>query len=108
MSEQEGATPPAEAAPERPPLEQMQRGRVVRRPKYAVFIALGVLVGLVVAGVLTLIAPPPDPTLPPERLYSDQQVLGYTSAVLAPIGGLLGAGVAVLLDRRGRSSAPKK
>lgn len=102
MSEQEGTASPAGAPPERPPLEQMQRGRVVRRPKYAVFIALGVLVGLLAAGMFTLLAPPPDPTLPPERLYSDQQVLGYTSALLGPIGGLLGAGVAVLLDRRGR------
>jgi hypothetical protein len=101
VSEQDG-TPPADAAAERPPLEQMQRGRVVRRPKYAVFIALGVLVGLLAAGLFTLLAPPPDPTVAPERLYSDQQVLGYTSVVLGPLGGLLGAGTAVLLDRRGR------
>ncbi len=103
MSESDSTAPV-----ERPPLEEMQRGRVVRRPKYAVFVALGVLAGLLAAGLFTLLAPPPDPTLPPERLYSDQQVLGYTSVVLGPIGGMLGAGVAVLLDRRGRPRARRR
>ena len=85
--------------PEQPPVEEMPRFRRTRRPKYAVFIGLGVVVGVLVAGVVTFLAPlEPDPVTGEE--YSVGKVLAYTSLVLALVGGLLGGLVAVLLDRR--------
>ncbi len=85
--------------PEQPPVEEMPRFRRTRRPKYPVFIALGVVVGVLVAGVVTFLTPfEPDPVTGEE--YSVGKVLAYTSLVLALVGGLLGGLVAVLLDRR--------
>ncbi len=88
------------ARPEQPPVEEMPRFRRTRRPKYPVFIALGVVVGVLVAGVVTFLTPvEPDPSVTGEE-FSVGKVLAYTSLVLALVGGLLGGLVAVLLDRR--------
>ncbi len=79
----------------------MQRVRRTRTPKYPVFIGLGVVLGVAVAGVVTLLTPlAPDPVTGQE--YSFGQVLGYLSLVLALVGGLIGGLVAVLIDRRRR------
>jgi len=86
---------------EQPPVEEMARVRRTRVPKYPVFIGLGVVLGVLVAGAVTLLTPlDPDPVT--GQQYSYGKVLGYTSIVLALVGGLLGGGVAVLLDRRRR------
>lgn len=78
---------------ERPPVEQMTRARRTRSPKYAVFIGLGVLVGVLVAGAATF-------ALPVTESYGYGAVLAYTALVLGLVGGLVGGLVAVLLDRR--------
>lgn len=91
----------AAEGPERPPVEAMPRFRRTRTPKYPVFIGLGVVLGVVVAGVVTLLTPlDADPVT--GQQYSLGKVLGYLSLVLALVGGLLGGLVAVLLDRRRR------
>ncbi len=91
---------PAEG-PERPPVEQMPRYRRTSAPKYPVFIGLGIVLGVLVAGVVTLLTPlEPDPVT--GQQYSVGKVLGYLSLVLALVGGMLGGVIAVLLDRRRR------
>jgi len=79
---------------ERPPVEQMARARRTRSPRYGVFIGVGVLLGVLAAGIATFALPVTDD-------YGYGTVLGYTSLVLGLAGGLLGGLVAVLLDRRG-------
>ena len=78
---------------EQPPAERMTQVRRTRSPKYGVFIGLGVLVGVIAAGIATF-------TLPVTEDYGYGTVLGYTALVLGLTGGLLGGLVAVLLDRR--------
>jgi hypothetical protein len=87
-----GSEQPAQPA-QRPPVEQMTRVRRTRSPKWGVFIGLGVLVGVLVAGAATFALPVTDE-------YGYGTVLAYTALVLALVGGLLGGVVALLLDRR--------
>lgn len=65
--------------------------RVRRSPRIGVFLVLGVLLGVLVAVVATLLTPA-DPR------YSTGQVLGYLVLLVAPVGAVLGAGVAIALD----------
>lgn len=75
---------------------------VIRRvPRIEVFLALGALVGLLLALILTF-AFPGQPAANGEQQYSDGQVFGFLALFLVPIGvglfGLLGS----FLGRRGR------
>jgi hypothetical protein len=79
---------------EQPPVEDMTRVRRTRSPKYGVFMGVGVLLGVLAAGIATFALPVTDD-------YGYGTVLGYTAVVLGLVGGLLGGLVAVLLDRRG-------
>ncbi|HZI97197.1 MAG TPA: hypothetical protein VFD41_06685 [Actinomycetales bacterium] len=76
-------------------LTQAPRGRARRAPRYGPFVASGALVGFVVAAVLAVV-------LPPVADHGTGAVLGYLGLVLALVGGLVGAAVAVVLDRRAR------
>ncbi|HZI98604.1 MAG TPA: hypothetical protein VFD41_13875 [Actinomycetales bacterium] len=76
-------------------LTRARRGRVRRAPRYVPFVASGALAGLAVAAVLAVV-------LPPAEGHDTGAVLGYLGLVLALVGGLVGAAVAVLLDRRAR------
>ncbi len=78
---------------EPPPIDEMVQVRRRRAPRYPVFIALGAVVGALVAVVLTY-------SLPATEQYGYQAVVGYTALTLGLVGGLLGGGIAVLLDRR--------
>jgi len=62
-------------------------------PRYRVFIGVGILIGVVAASVVTSV-------FADTSEYEASSVLGYTAVLLALVGGLLGGGVAVLLDRR--------
>jgi predicted phage tail protein len=79
------------------PSEQQRAAavRVHRRsaPRYRVFIGLGVVVGALAAVVVTS-------AFARGGEFTTGSVLGYTAVLLALVGGLLGGGVAVLLDRR--------
>jgi len=94
-------------APEAPAERPAQVLRLRRAPRYRAFVLTGVLLGLLIAVVATL-------SFPVTGDYSLRTVLGYVAAVLALVGGLLGAAVAVLVERghltrgrrRGRGRRP--
>lgn len=79
--------------------------RVRRSPRIGVFLLLGVLLGVLVAVAATLLSPA-DPR------YSAGQVLGYLVLLAAPVGAVLGAGVAIALDalstRRARTATAER
>lgn len=84
-----GRSTPSQS-PDDPPSIQ---GHYRRAPRFPVFIGLGVVVGIIVAVLLTY-------SQPPSSGYTYSQVLGYTAVAGGLIGGLLGGLVAVLLDWR--------
>jgi NhaP-type Na+/H+ or K+/H+ antiporter len=65
--------------------------RVRRSPKVGVFLTVGVLLGVVVAVLITLLTPA-------DGRYPTSQVLGFLVLLCAPIGAALAGLVAVLLD----------
>ncbi|KGM14195.1 hypothetical protein [Cellulomonas bogoriensis] len=88
-------TPPA-PGPVDPPEGEVVRGRVRRAPRYRGFVIAGVVVGLVVAVPLVLL-------WPAERTGTGiGAVLALTALTLAVLGALLGAGLALVADRRSR------
>lgn len=81
--------------------------RLRRAPRYLPFMISGGALGLVVAAVLTALSrrladPLAATTLGVGRNYSAMQVLLYLGLALVAIGGMLGAAVALLLERRRR------
>jgi hypothetical protein len=80
--------PPAGDPSDRP----VQRLRVRRAPRYETFLGTGAVLGIVVALVAGSIGPV-DPQTGRAKL------IGYLAMALILIGGLLGAGVAVALER---------
>ena len=74
------------------------------RPRYGRFIGTGVVVGVLIAIVLTVFRPH-------SAAYSGGQVVLYLGLVFALVGALLGGGVAVWLesraDRRARPTRPR-
>ena len=65
--------------------------RVRRSPRIGVFLTLGVLVGGIVAVLITLLTPA-------DGQYPTSQVLGFMVLICAPVGAALGGLVAVALD----------
>lgn len=96
-----GSTPepsPDPAPAPDPTPEELARARRVtvrRAPRFRVFLALGFLVGAVVAVVLAT-------SVEPTGRYSQGAVLGYLLAGLGGVGVLAGGLVAVVLDRTRR------
>jgi hypothetical protein len=82
--------------------EGVQYGRVRRAPRYGSFVVTGAVVGVVIALILSL-------SRPATGEFSQNSVIGYLAATLGLLGALLGAGLAVLLDRRGaRRTDPRQ
>lgn len=81
---------PATQTPEEP---TVRYGRKRRAPRYGSFVATGAVLGIVLGLGLSL-------TRPASGEFSQNSVIGYVAATLGLLGALLGAGVAVLLDRR--------
>lgn len=75
-----------------PPPEPVQV-TIRRAPKYRVFVLAGAVLGVVAGVVLTLVLGDPASRFTPST------VTGYLAAIGLLLGGLLGAGVAVLLER---------
>ncbi|MGX6451648.1 hypothetical protein [Brevibacterium paucivorans] len=69
---------------------------VRRSPRYSVFVALGVIVGFIIAGILAFL---PVDTSSLTQEYSRAAVLGILMAFLGIVGGFLGAFVALIIDR---------
>lgn len=69
---------------------------VRRSPRYSVLVALGVIVGFIIAGILAFL---PVDTSSLMQEYSRAAVLGILMAFLGIVGGFLGAFVALIIDR---------
>jgi len=80
-----------------------QRQITVRTaPKYVPFLVLGGLVGLAVAAVSAYGFPTAQSVSNPARAYDPSTVFGFLAVLFAGIGVVLGAIVALILDRVGR------
>ena len=82
-------TPPPDGAPQQPPPTPV---RLRRAPRYRAFVLTGVVAGVVLAGVLSVL-------LPGGTSPSGRSPEGYLVALLALLGGVVGAAVAVLVER---------
>jgi hypothetical protein len=86
---QPAATHPAATQPAAPEPRQV---RLRRAPRYRAFVLTGVMAGVLVALVVSrLTADAPE--------FSSGSILGYLAVILGLIGGVLGAGVAILVER---------
>ncbi|SFR89745.1 hypothetical protein SAMN04487846_0379 [Microbacterium sp. cf046] len=96
------ASPPA--SDEREPLtvveEHVETVRVRRSPKYAVFLAAGAGLGILVALILTFFFNGTGEVSPNTGLvYSQSQVFGFLALICITVGVVLGGVIALLLDR---------
>lgn len=74
---------------------------VRRVPRYGVFMAIGVILGVIAAGILTLTGSF-EPSTALDVVYPPMQVFGFLLLWTAPIGLALGGVVALILERIGR------
>lgn len=80
---------------------QTVEATVRRVPRYGVFMALGVVVGLIAAGVLTAVGSF-DESQALDVVYPPQQVFGFLLLWTVPIGIALGGVVGLILERVAR------
>ena len=73
-------------------------------PRYGVFIGLGVVLGIIVAAILTAVGSY-EPSRALDVVYPPGQVFGFALLWTVPIGIALGGGVALILDRIARKHA---
>lgn len=74
---------------------------VRRVPRYGVFMAIGVVLGIIAAGILTMVGSyEPSTTL--DVVYPPGQVFGFALLWTVPIGIALGGLVAIVLERIAR------
>jgi hypothetical protein len=80
--------------------EEEERTSVVirRAPKFSVFVAVGAVLGLVATLILTSLFPA-DPSV------GFGATVGYFALFGVPIGGIVGAAVAIVFDRRANRRA---
>jgi len=80
--------------------DHIEKVRVRRTPKYSVFIALGAALGIVAAMILTFAFDGTGDLSPNTGLvYSPGQVFGFLALACIPVGVVVGAVVALILDR---------
>ncbi len=70
-------------------------------PRYGVFMGLGVVLGVIAAGLLTF-AGSFEPSQALDVVYPPSQVFGFLLLWTVPIGLALGGVVALVLERTGR------
>jgi len=74
---------------------------VRRVPRYGVFMAIGVVLGILAAGILTMVGDyEPSATL--DVVYTPGQIFGFALLWTVPIGIALGGIVAIVLERIAR------
>lgn len=74
---------------------------VRRVPRYGVFMGIGVVLGILAAGILTMVGSyEPSATL--DVVYPPGQVFGFALLWTVPIGIALGGLVAIILERIAR------
>ncbi len=78
---------------------QIESARLRRSPRYGVFLALGVVVGIVAALILTFAVGGEQASASTGVSYTTTQVFGFLCLFAIPIGMALSAGVALILDR---------
>ncbi|MGP3533398.1 potassium transporter Trk [Microbacterium sp. RD1] len=80
--------------------DEMETVRVRRAPKYGVFLAFGAVLGVVVAGILTLAFSGSAGASPNTGMeYSTLQVFGFVTLLCVPVGVALGGVVALVFER---------
>ena len=77
----------------RPSRPEPRYGRRRRAPRYGSFVFTGVVVGVVLAVIVSF-------GRPATGQFSQNSVVGYVAAIFGLVGALVGAVAAVLLDRR--------
>jgi hypothetical protein len=97
--DESGAPVDGKAAPEQPlpalqPLQAMQI-LVRRAPRYRAFVLTGVLIGVIAAAAVVF-----SGLLPLHQVSSAGTVFLYFLLAFSLFGGLLGAGAAILVERR--------
>jgi F0F1-type ATP synthase assembly protein I len=98
----DAASDPAPVSvPEPGPVATVRYGRRRRAPRYGSFLVTGAILGIAIGIALSVIQSMRDSD--PSQ-FSLNTVLGYVAATLGLVGALLGAGLAVLLDRRANPS----
>lgn len=77
---------------------QTVEATVRRVPRYGVFMGIGVVVGIIAAGILTMVGSyEPSPAV--DVIYPPSQVFGFALLWTVPIGLALGGVVAIVLER---------
>ncbi len=96
MNEQPGESGPSRPGPDQPegPAPGV-RVRLRRAPRFGAFTLSGALLGLLVGGAVAVLGP--DQT---QTDFSPATAAGYLGAIGLVLGAVIGAAVAVLLDRR--------
>jgi len=74
---------------------------VRRVPRYGVFMAIGVVLGIIAAGILTMVGSY-EPSSVLDVVYPPGQVFGFALLWTVPIGLALGGVVAIVLERVAR------
>lgn len=74
---------------------------VRRVPRYGVFMAIGVVLGIITAGILTMVGSY-EPSYAKDVVYPPMQVFGFVLLWTVPIGIALGGAVALVLERVAR------
>lgn len=74
---------------------------VRRVPRFGVFMALGVVLGIIAAGIITMTGSY-EPSEALDVVYPPSQVFGFALLWTAPIGLALGGLVALILERLAR------
>lgn len=89
----------AAPAPESVVTDEIVEVRVRRAPKFAVFVVLGIGLGVLAAAILTFAFDGSTQPAANGAVYSAGQVFGFLALVCGAVGALLGGAVAILLDR---------